>query len=118
MPSILKVYAEAEHHSGIRHAIQYACSRFYAIHEEAYLFQSVDLASSILVRLEHSEDQDWFAKRMWRLFSALKAPPHRGMHDAAAIRDCNRGEEREALIAATITDETRQTGTQESPGGE
>ena len=118
MPSLFKVYAEAESHMGIRHAIQYASSRFYAIHEEAYLFQGVDLASSIIVRLERPEDQDWFAGKIWRLFSALKAPPHQGIPDAAGIRDCNMAEEREALIASTVIDETAQTVTKESLGGE
>lgn len=116
-PGILKVYVEAEHHPGIRHAIQYASSRFYAIHEEVYVFQSLDLASNMLVRLEHSKDQNWVAKRIWRLFSALSGP-HRGIPDAAAIRDCNRMEEREALIAATVIDQTPQTITQESSDSE
>lgn len=118
MPSILKVYAETEGRFGIRHAIQYASSRFYAIHEEAYLFQSVDLASSIIVKLENSEDQEWFARKVWQLFSTLKAPPHRGVPDAAGIRDCNMQEEREALLATTFIDDTPQTAMRESSGGE
>ncbi|KAF8583270.1 hypothetical protein K439DRAFT_1349020 [Ramaria rubella] len=117
MPSILKVYAEAECHAGIRHAIQYASSRFYAIHEEAYLFQSLDLASNILVRLDHSTDQDWFAGRIWSFFSYLKASPLQALPDAAGIRDINRMEERDALIAHTVTGDISQT-TSESSGGE
>ncbi|KAF8518419.1 hypothetical protein BU17DRAFT_48729 [Hysterangium stoloniferum] len=118
MPSLLKVYAEAEGRTSICQAIQYASSRFYAIHEEGYVFQSLDLASKILVRIKKSEDKDWFAQKIWLLFSALKSPIHSSTPDAAGIRGCNRAEECEALIATTVMDDMSLSAVQESPQGE
>ena len=47
MPAIIKVYAESELNQGIRAAIEYAVGRFYSLHQEAFVFQSLDAVSHI-----------------------------------------------------------------------
>ncbi|GJJ14897.1 hypothetical protein Clacol_009167 [Clathrus columnatus] len=118
MPSILKVYAEAEKHIGIQYAIQYASSRFYAVHEENYLYQSLDTVSKLLVTYNSPEDKEWFAGRIWLFFSSLKTNPQ-AVYDIAGIFDMNKSEERELLIASTVTDDLPLTSTtSETPDNE
>ena len=47
MPSLIKLYVESPSHPGIRTAIEYATSRFYALHRESFLFQSIDTIDQI-----------------------------------------------------------------------
>src|SRR5258708_6608294 len=45
MPAILKVYCEWWGHNGIRAAIEYTVQRFYVVHENTFIFQSLDVLS-------------------------------------------------------------------------
>jgi hypothetical protein len=99
MPAVLKVYAEMEGNAGIRAAIEYAVSRFYAVYQESFAFQSLDVISHILTF--PSVDCDWMAQQTHTLFlslsshSPLFAPDHAGIHGA------NQREEQEALLIYT-----------------
>ncbi|KAK7051035.1 hypothetical protein VNI00_005147 [Paramarasmius palmivorus] len=99
MPGILKVYAECEAHSGIRHAIEYAISRFYAHHQETFVFQSLSAVSHLF--LLPTTDGEWFAKHVYMLFSSLSQNISSRL-DEAGIYDANRMQEREALIVTTV----------------
>lgn len=87
MPVIANVYCESGKHLGIRAAIEYAVNRFYAVHEEAFVFQTLDVLSS-LVR-HPGVDGEWVAKNIYSLLSTLKAG-HVPALDVAGIHDANK----------------------------
>ena len=99
MPAILKVYTESEGHSGIRLAIEYAINRFFALHQNTFVFQSLD-AMARIVMLPDIEG-DWQAKNLYNLFSALRRGILPSTPDLAGIHNSNKLQEREALIAST-----------------
>ena len=115
MQVLFKTYAEAENHSGIRHAIVYAVHRFFAQHGENFVFQSIDTLAHIL--MVPNVDGDWIAKNVFSLFSTLKSKLSTSAPDAAGIRNANKEQEREALMVRTAEEKPqtylgslRQTG--------
>lgn len=102
MPVLVKVYAESEAHSGIRHAIEYAVNRFYALHQEAFIFQSLDIIAHVVMVAD--TEGDWLAKCIFSLFSTLRTGISLTTPDAAGIHDSNKTQEREALIVRTAED--------------
>jgi len=102
MPAVIKVYTQSESHPGIRMAIEYAVNRFYALHQEAFIFQTVDIVGH-LVSLPQT-DGDWLAKNVYHLLYALQRRINPSTPDAAGIHNANKTEEREALIATTAED--------------
>ncbi|TFK38037.1 hypothetical protein BDQ12DRAFT_735948 [Crucibulum laeve] len=106
MPAIMKVYTERYFHTGIKLAIEYAINRFYALHREAFLFQSLD-AIARLFMLPNIE-ADWCAKAVYNLFFSLNNGITPSTPDAAGIHNINKLQEREALIVSTAED-TPQT---------
>lgn len=99
MPAVIKIYTEAEYHAGIRLAIEYAVNRFYALHREAFVFQTLDIMAHI-VMLPNTEAA-WLGKSIYNLFFALRRGVLPTSPDAAGIHDSNKLEEREALIVST-----------------
>ncbi|KAG5646355.1 hypothetical protein DXG03_003678 [Asterophora parasitica] len=99
MPAILKVYTEFQSHQGIKLAIEYAVNRFYALHQEAFVFQTLDILAHITA-LPHIE-VDWLGKSIHNLFSALRKGVLPSTPDAAGIHNANKTQEREALIVST-----------------
>ncbi|ESK89667.1 unc-80-like protein [Moniliophthora roreri MCA 2997] len=99
MPAIIKVYAECEDHEGIRHAIEYAVNRFYAHHQETFVFQSLSAVSHIF--LLPSIEGEWVAKHVYTLFASLRQSIPPTVPDEAGIRGANKLQEREALIVTT-----------------
>ncbi|KAF7790497.1 hypothetical protein EIP86_001452 [Pleurotus ostreatoroseus] len=97
MPAVIKIYVEAEHHSNIRHAIEYAATRFYALHEEAFAFQTFDVMAQVL-SFPHA-DGSWVAAGIYNLFAPLSST-FLGFSDAAGIHDLNKPQEREALLVS------------------
>ncbi|KAJ7741945.1 hypothetical protein DFH07DRAFT_980971 [Mycena maculata] len=106
IPILIKVYTQSEFHNGIRLAIEYAFNRFYALHREAFIFQSVDAMASIFSLPDIPGD--WLAKNVHALFATLTRNIAPSTPDAAAISGANRLQEREALMFTTA-DETPQT---------
>ena len=102
MPAVIKVYTQSESHPGIRMAIEYAVNRFYALHQEAFIFQTVDIVGH-LVSLP-AADGDWLAKNVYHFLYALQRRINPSTPDAAGIHNANKTEEREALIATTAED--------------
>ncbi|KAF7326044.1 RRM domain-containing protein [Mycena kentingensis (nom. inval.)] len=106
VPVLIKVYTESEHHSGIRLAIEYAFSRFYALHREAFVFQSVDSMAGVMSLPDI--DGEWVARNVHSLFMSLTRPIPPNAPDHAAISGINKLQEREALLFSTA-DEKPQT---------
>ncbi|KAJ7591203.1 hypothetical protein C8J56DRAFT_858679 [Mycena floridula] len=105
MPAVLRVYAESEHHAGIRLAIEYAISRFYAHHRESFVFQTLDIMGHIMILGTNAE---WIAKGIYSLFASLRRGLSADSYDAAGIHDANKLQERETLMV-TIAEEKPQT---------
>ncbi|KAF8155551.1 hypothetical protein B0H34DRAFT_751522 [Crassisporium funariophilum] len=106
MPSIIKVYTETPSHPGIRLAIEYAMNRFYALHKETFLFQSIDTIGQIAMLPD--VDPEWFSAGVYNLFFSLRKGNNSSTVDVAGIRNANKSQEREALIIRTA-DEKPQT---------
>jgi len=106
MPALVKTYTEQSAHPGIRSAIEYAVDRFYALHKESFLYQSVHVIGQVAILLEH--DEDWFSKGIFDMFASLRKTTTASSIDMGGIYNSNRIEEREALLIHTA-DETPQT---------
>jgi hypothetical protein len=96
------VYAESESHAGIKLAIEYAVNRFYALHQEAFIYQSMDIIAHVVMAPDI--DGDWFAKCTYTLFNTLRRGISSTTPDAAGIHNSNKVQEREALIVRTAED--------------
>lgn len=106
MPALVKTYTEQFAHPGIRSAIEYAVNRFYALHKESFLYQSVHIIGQIAMLLEHEEE--WFSKGIFDMFASLRKTTTTSSVDMGGIHNSNKAEEREALLIHTA-DETPQT---------
>ncbi|KAI4525071.1 hypothetical protein K525DRAFT_235018 [Schizophyllum commune Loenen D] len=106
MPALLKVYTENEVNSGIRSAIDYAADRFWALHREVFIFQTLDVMSHVL--MVPKVNATWICENVFQFFWTLHqvTPPSRST-DAAGIHDQNKEQEREALLVSTA-EETPQ----------
>ncbi|KAG2154177.1 uncharacterized protein EDB93DRAFT_1269271 [Suillus bovinus] len=118
MLSVMKVYTEQEHHRGIQQAIEYAISRFYAIHPQSFVFQTLDIVVHAL--LEPTCNSSWLAKSVFRMLSSLNRNNPAGP-DASGIRNMNRLQEKEALMVTTADEKPqafmaaiRRVGSQDS----
>lgn len=106
MPAVIKVYVEADRHPGIRYAIEYAASRFYTLHQETFVFQTLEVTTSIV--MASGVDEAWIASCIHALFASIRGPTPSSAPDAAGIHGLNRPQEREALML-TAADEVPQT---------
>ena len=97
--ALFKVYSESESNEGVRLAIEYCVNRFYAVHQEAFVFQALNVLSNIVMLPE--VDGPWVAKHAFLLLSTLKdqSPAHAA--DAAGIHGTNKVQEQEALMVRT-----------------
>ncbi|OBZ67524.1 hypothetical protein A0H81_12594 [Grifola frondosa] len=96
MPAVIKTYCEAESHPGIRAAIEFAINRFYALHQESFVFQTFDIMSHIITLPD--VDSGWIAKNVYTLFATLKNSSPANDYDAAGICNLTKAEEQEALM--------------------
>jgi Protein UNC80 len=99
MPAVFKVYAEAESNEGVRRAIEYGINRFYAVHQEAFVFQVLNMLSHVVMLPE--VDGPWVAKQIFLLLSTLKDDTPVYAADAAGIHGSNKTQEQEALLLRT-----------------
>lgn len=95
LPTLFKVYCEAEGDPGIREGIEYAFHRFYAVHEEAFVYQALQIISRLMA--QPSADSDWISNNAYHLLYSLKSSP--STQDAAGIRDANKAQEEETALA-------------------
>jgi len=106
MPALVKVYAESHQNIGIRLAIEYAVYRFYALHREAFLFQSLDAVVRVAALPE--TDGAEYAARVYDLFYSLKSGISPTKLDPAGIHDMNQLQEKEAFLFH-VTEDKPQT---------
>jgi len=106
IPALVKVYTEQPAHIGIRSAIEYAISRFYALHKEAFLYQSIHIIGQLAMLPE--VEMASFSKGVFDMFASLKKSATSSSVDVAGIHGVNDVEEREAYLFHTA-DETPQT---------
>lgn len=99
IPALFMVYAESESNEGVRRAIEYSVNRFYAVHREAFVFQTLNMLSHIVMVPE--VDGPWIAKQIFLLLSTLKDDTPIHAPDAAGIHGSNKAQEREALMIRT-----------------
>ncbi|KAG6850090.1 hypothetical protein H0H93_001223 [Arthromyces matolae] len=99
MPILLKVYTEAQSHDGIRLAIEYGVNRFYALHKDSFVFQTLDILAQVTA-LPHI-DAEPLVKSIYNLLLALRKGVSPLTPDAAGIHNANKVQEREALIMST-----------------
>lgn len=99
IPALFKVYAEAESNEGVRRAIEYGINRFYAVHQEAFVFQALNMLSHVVMLPE--VDGPWVAKQVFSLLSTLKDDAPVNAADAAGIHGSNKIQEQEALMLRT-----------------
>ncbi|KAF6764107.1 hypothetical protein DFP72DRAFT_986293 [Ephemerocybe angulata] len=98
VPALIKVYTESAEHPGIRPAIEYAFNRFYALHKDSFLYQSLGVIGQMA--MYPTIDEKALAESVYTLFFSLTKAVIAGV-DAAGIHNVNKGQEREALIVNT-----------------
>ena len=80
LPALFKVFCESEANSQITSAITFAWCRFYAVHEEAFVFQMLGaLVPNILMVYGKSDEVGhWMIENLFKLMQAMDNPPHLG----------------------------------------
>ena len=97
MPAVFKTYSQSHKRSAIRLAIEYGINRFYAQHEEAFVFQTLDVLSLIIFRKECT-DHPKVAEDVFSLLSTLRNTAPQNAPDPAGIHDTNKVHEYESLL--------------------
>ncbi|KAI6019882.1 hypothetical protein F5J12DRAFT_911393 [Pisolithus orientalis] len=98
MLAIFKLYAEQEGNEGIRTSIEYAANRFYALHQETFLFQMLDVVAHAVMTKEC--DDFWTTAHVHQLLSSLRYDTATSL-DYSGIRDSTKLQEKEALMVVT-----------------
>ncbi|KAI6116213.1 hypothetical protein F5141DRAFT_1212827 [Pisolithus sp. B1] len=96
---VVKLYAEEEGNEGIRRTIEYAANRFYALHQETFLFQTLDVVAHAIVAKEC--DGFWTTAQVHQLLSSLRYDTS-ASSDYSGIRDSTKLQEKEALMVDTV----------------
>lgn len=80
LPALFKVFCEVDCFPQVRSAITFAWCRFYAVHEETFVFQMLGtLVPSILNAYAKSYDLgSWMVDNLFILMQAMHDPPHLG----------------------------------------
>ena len=97
LPTLMKVYCEAEGDISIREIIEYAFHRFFAVHEEAFVYQALQVVSTVVT--QPGVDGHWVASTTYHLLSMLKSNP--SSFDASGVRDATKAQEEETAMAIT-----------------
>jgi hypothetical protein len=106
MPALAKIYADFHQRTDVTLAIEYAVHRFYTLHREAFLFQSLD-AIALVVALPDANAKEYTA-RIYDLFYSLRTGAAPANFDPAGIQGINQLQERQAFLFRAA-DETPQT---------
>ncbi|ORZ02268.1 hypothetical protein BCR43DRAFT_465218 [Syncephalastrum racemosum] len=80
LPALFKVFCEVEQHAHVRSAITFAWCRFYAVHEESFVFQMLgSLVPLILNAYNKSVSLGaWMTDNLFSLMQAMHNPPRLG----------------------------------------
>jgi hypothetical protein len=99
MPAVFKCYFQSRNGSAIRLAIEYGINRFYAQHEEAFVFQTLDVLALTIFRKECT-DHPKAAENVFSLLSTLRNTASQNTPDPAGIHDANKVHEYESLLVS------------------
>ena len=105
MPAVMKVYCEAESHPSIRAIIEFAINRFFALHQESFIFQTCDVLSNVVALPD--VDGAALCHDVFTLFSTLKGSAPLTHPEVAAISALTKLEEQEAIMV-TIAEKVPQ----------
>ncbi|KAK4517879.1 uncharacterized protein ATC70_001227 [Mucor velutinosus] len=80
LPALFKVFCEVDCFPQVRSAIIFAWCRFYAVHEESFVFQMLGtLVPTILSAFGKSNELgSWMVDNLFMLMQAMHDPPHLG----------------------------------------
>ncbi|KAI8972849.1 hypothetical protein BD414DRAFT_559591 [Trametes punicea] len=105
MPAVVKVYCDAQSHPTIRAIIEFAVNRFFALHQESFIFQTCDIMSNVVAL--PGADGPTLCHNLFTLFSTLKTNPPLANAEVAALSALTRIEEQEAIMV-TIAERVPQ----------
>ncbi|RCI07278.1 hypothetical protein CU098_013976 [Rhizopus stolonifer] len=80
LPALFKIFCEADCFPQIRSAIIFAWCRFYAVHEESFVFQMLGTLVPTTLNAFNKSDElgDWMLDNMFVLMQAMHDPPNLG----------------------------------------
>lgn len=105
MPAVIKVYCDAESHPTIRSIIEFAVNRFFALHQESFVFQTCDIMSNVIAL--PGADGPTMCFNIFTLFATLKSNPPSQNAEVAALSALTKVEEQEAIMV-TIAERVPQ----------
>ncbi|KAI0327553.1 hypothetical protein GY45DRAFT_1256742 [Cubamyces sp. BRFM 1775] len=105
MPAVIKVYCYADSHPTIRAIIEFAVNRFYALHQESFIFQTCDVISNVIALPD--ADGATISHNVFTLFATLKSNPPLQNAEVAALSSLTKIEEQEAIMV-TIAERVPQ----------
>ncbi|KAI0763460.1 hypothetical protein BD413DRAFT_484122 [Trametes elegans] len=105
MPAVIKVYCDAESNPTIQAIIEFAVNRFYALHQESFVFQACDIMSNVIALL--GTDGATMCRSIFTLFATLKSSPPLQNPEVAALSVLTKAEEQEAIMV-TIAERVPQ----------
>ncbi|KAH9852273.1 hypothetical protein C2E23DRAFT_921858 [Lenzites betulinus] len=104
MPAVIKVYCNAESHPTIRSIIEFAVNRFFALHQESFVFQTCDIMSNVIAL--PGADGPAMCFNIYTLFATLNVQPAQNA-EVAALSALTKVEEQEAIMV-TIAERVPQ----------
>ncbi|KAI7868550.1 hypothetical protein BDF14DRAFT_1791460, partial [Spinellus fusiger] len=81
IPALFKVFCDVEHLAPIRSAIVFAWCRFYAVHEEAFVFQMLGALVPLILSAYNKSNVlgSWMTDSLFTLMEAMHNPPRLGV---------------------------------------
>lgn len=101
LPPIFFAYAQAESIPAIQDAIEYAFRRFFNVHQESMVFQTIAAVSAVVLHREVKVDDHrrWISGGLFELLRSLDGSPSGSAGSPVGIRGANEAFEREALVS-------------------
>ncbi|KAI8335314.1 hypothetical protein BC941DRAFT_471963 [Chlamydoabsidia padenii] len=80
LSALFKVYCQAENYPHIRSAITFAWCRFYAVHEESFVFQMLGILAPWILKAytQSTTLGTWMINNLFSLMKAMDNPPRLG----------------------------------------
>lgn len=80
LPALFKVFCEVERLSHVRSAIVFAWCRFYAVHEESFVFQMLGTLVPLILNAYNKSVSlgGWMTDNLFHLMQAMNNPPRLG----------------------------------------
>ena len=105
MPAVVKVYCEAKAHPTIRLIIEFAFNRFFALHQESFIFQTCDVMSNVVAL--PGVDGPEICRDIFTLLATLKSSGSLDHAEIAGLSALTKAEEQEAIMI-TIAEKVPQ----------